>query len=78
MYIFVGYILMSKRVINVRIYLFIYLMFISQIRRNLLTRRNFVVLTVMSTSNQSVRSVRVIQVAIKVLEAVYPEKTLLQ
>ena len=40
--------------------------------------RNFAVLTEIFTSDQSVRSVRVTQVAIKVLEAVYPEKTLMQ
>ena len=38
--------------------------------------RNFTVLTEMFTIFQSVRSVRVTQVAINVLEAVYPEKKL--
>ena len=37
--------------------------------------RNFAVLTEISTSDQSVRSVRLTQVARKILEAVYPEKT---
>ena len=39
--------------------------------------RNFAVLTEILTSDQSVRSVKATQVAIKVLEAVYLEKTLM-
>ena len=40
--------------------------------------RSFEVLTEFLTSDQSVRSVRVTLVAIKVLEPVYPEETLMQ
>ena len=39
--------------------------------------QNFAVLTVILTTDQPVRSVRVTQVAIKVLQPVYPEKTLI-
>ena len=40
--------------------------------------RSFAVLTELLTSDQLVKSVRVMQVTIKVVEAVYPEKTLMQ
>ena len=40
--------------------------------------RNFAFFTKNLTSNQSVRSVRVTQVTINTVEAVYPEKTLMQ